>query len=141
MSSNIIKRILVPLDGSKSSEKGLARAIYLSKLTNAEITGLTVVNVKPTLAASVINYKKYLTEKSQERLNTIKEKGQKEGIKFTTKILYGKPSTEIANYAQKEKFDLIVIGSRGLSGIKRTMLGSIASATVQKSKVAVLVVK
>lgn len=141
MGDDTIKQILVPLDGSKSSEKGLARAIYLSKLTNAEITGLTVVNVHPTLAATVVKYKKFLTEKSQERLDSIKEKCQKEGIKFKTKILYGKPSTEIANYAQKEKLDLIVIGSRGLSGLKRTMLGSIASATVQKSKVAVLVVK
>lgn len=141
MGDDTIRQILVPLDGSKSSEKGLARAIYLSKLTNAEITGLTVVNVHPTLAATVVKYKKFLTEKSQERLDSIKEKCQKEGIKFKTKILYGKPSTEIANYAQKEKLDLIVIGSRGLSGLKRTMLGSIASATVQKSKVAVLVVK
>ncbi len=141
LSSEAIKQILVPLDGSKPSEKGLNRAIYLAKLTDAEITGVTVVNVKPTLAATVVKYKKYLTEKSQERLDEIKEKCQKDGIKFKTKILYGKPSTEISKYAQKQKFDLIVIGSRGLSGLKRTMLGSIASAIVQKSKIAVLVVK
>ena len=141
MSREEIKRILVPLDGSTSSEKGLSKATYIAKLTDAEITGLTVVVIYPTLASAVVNYKKYLTEKSEKMLNSAKQNCEKQGIKFTSKILYGKPSTKITEFAQKEKFDIIIIGSRGLSGLKRTMVGSIASATVQKSKIPVLVVK
>ena len=141
MGDKKVKRILVPLDGSTFSEKGLNEAIFYAKLTNAEITGLNVVVVYPTLASTVINYKKYLTEKSEKLLDSTKQKCEKQGVKFNSKILYGKPSTKISEFAQKEKFDLIVIGSRGLSGIKQTILGSIASGIVQKSKTSVLVVK
>ena len=141
MSKEEIKRILVPLDGSSSSEKGLNKAIYIAKLTGAEITGLNVIIIYPTLASTVVRYKKLITEKSEKMLETIKQACEKQGVKFTGKILYGKPSTKISEYAQKEKFDIIIIGSRGLSGLKRTMLGSISSATVQKSKVSVLIVK
>ena len=141
MADKKLKRILVTLDGSKFSEKGLSEAIYYAKLTNAEITGLNVVVVHPTLASSVLNYKKYLTEKSEKLLDSVKQKCEKEGIKFDSKILYGKPSTRISEFAQKEKFDLIIVGSRGLSGIRQTILGSIASGIVQKSKTSVLVVK
>ena len=141
MSKEEIKHILVPLDGSNSSEKGLNKAMYIAKLTGAEITGLNVVVIYPTLASAVVNYKKFITEKSEKMLDAVKQNCEKNGIKFTGKILYGKPSTKISEYAQKEKFDIIIIGSRGLSGLKRTMLGSISSATIQKSKVSVLVVK
>ena len=141
MSKNKLRSILVPLDGSKFSEKGLEQAMFYAKLTNAEITGLTVVVVYPTLASTVVNYKKYLTEKSQKMLDSIKQRCESEGIVFHSKILYGKPSTKISEFAKQENFDLIVIGSRGLSGIKRTLLGSIASGIIQKSKTSVLVVK
>lgn len=141
MSEKKRKHFLVTLDGSKFSEKGLKEAINYAKLTNAEITGLNVVVVYPTLVSTVVNYKKYLTEKSEKMLESAKQKCEKEGVKFTSKILYGKPSTKISEFAQKEKFDLIVIGSRGLSGLRQTILGSIASGIVQKSKTSVLVVK
>ncbi len=141
MSDKKLKRILVTLDGSKFSEKGLNEAIFYAKLTDAEITGLNVVVVQSTLASSVLNYKKYLTEKSEKFLDSMKQRCEKEGVKFKSKILYGKPSTKIAEFAQKEKFDLIIVGSRGLSGIKQKILGSIASGIVQKSKTSVLVVK
>ena len=141
MSAKKLKRILVTLDGSKFSEKGLNEAIYYAKLTGAEITGLNVVVVQSTLASSVLNYKKYLTEKSEKFLGSMKQRCEKEGVKFDSKILYGKPSTRITEFAQKEKFDLIIVGSRGLSGIKQKILGSIASGIVQKSKSSVLVVK
>ena len=141
MMAKELKHILVTIDGSKFSEKGLNEAMYYAKLTNADITGVNVVVVYPTLASTVINYKKFLTEKSEKLLNSIKLKCEKEGITFNSKILYGKPSTEISKFIQKEKFDLVIIGSRGLSGIKRTVLGSIATGIIQKSKTSVLVVK
>lgn len=136
-----MKRFMVTLDGSTFSDKGLKEAIYYAKLADAEITGVNVVVVYPTLASTVVNYKKYLTEKSEKLLNSARQKCEKEGVKFNSKILYGKPSTKISEFAKKEKFDLIIIGSRGLSGLKQTILGSIASGIVQKSKTSVLVVK
>ncbi|MGC1425153.1 MAG: universal stress protein [Nitrosotalea sp.] len=60
---------------------------------------------------------------------------------FKKETLFGQESKKIVDFAHKEKFDLIVIGSRGLSPIKRMILGSVANSVVNKSKIPVLVVK
>ena len=136
-----IKRILVALDGSDASKKGLDKAVYIAKLSGAKITGVTVVVVYPTLAGTVLNYKKYLTEKTNKVLDLVKKDCENQKVPFTYKILYGKPSSQISGFASKEKFDLIVIGSKGIGGFKGTILGSISNSVAQKSKVSVLVVK
>ncbi|HKU33473.1 MAG TPA: universal stress protein, partial [Candidatus Nitrosotalea sp.] len=63
------------------------------------------------------------------------------GIVFNEKILYGNDSWEITEFAASKKFDLIVIGSRGLGALKEAFLGSVANTVVHKSKIPVLVVK
>jgi nucleotide-binding universal stress UspA family protein len=63
------------------------------------------------------------------------------GIVFNEKIIYGNQSWEITEFAAYKKFDLIVIGSRGMSRTKEAFLGSVANSIVHKSKVPVLVVK
>ena len=141
MSSQKTPQILVPIDINTFSEKGLKQAIKYAKFMNAEITGVNVVVVYPTLASTVVNYKKFLTGKAEKFLDGIDKKCAKEGIKFHSKILYGKPSTEITKFADKKKFDLIIIGSRGLTGLKSAIMGSISNAIVHKSKTSVLVVK
>ena len=136
-----INKILVPLDGSNHSLKGLDKAIYLAELSKASITILSIITIYPTLAATVIDYKKYLTKKSEEFLNSATSKVEKKGITVKKEILQGKASTEITKYAKKHNFDLIVIGSRGLDGIKAKLVGSVSNAVVQKADVPVFVVK
>jgi len=136
-----IKHILVSLDSSDTSKKVLDKAIYIAKLSGAKITGISVVVVYPTLAGTVLNYKKYLTEKTEKMLDSTKKYCEKQGVQFTHKILYGKPASRIAEFANKERVDLVVIGSRGLGGFKGTVLGSVSNTVLQKSKVPVLVVK
>jgi nucleotide-binding universal stress UspA family protein len=63
------------------------------------------------------------------------------GIMFNSKIVFGSPTIEIDEMAQNKEFDIIVIGSRGQSGLKEAFLGSVANAIVHKSKVPVLVIK
>ena len=141
MSENDIKHILVPLDGSDTSKKGMEKAIYLAKLSGANITGIHVVVVYPTLASTVTKYRDFLTKKAEKMLESTKDHCEKQKVHFTSKILHGKPASKIAEYAKKEKIDLIVIGSRGISGFKGAILGSVANTVAQKSKISVLVVK
>jgi len=139
--SREIKHILVALDVSNTSKKGLDKAIYLAKISDAKITGLHVIVVHSTLASTVTNYRNYLTKKAEKELSSTKKYCEKQGIQFTSKILQGNPASKIAEFAEKQKVDLVVIGSRGLGGIKGAVLGSVANSVVHKSKVSVLVVK
>jgi|BEDMetMinimDraft_2_1075160.scaffolds.fasta_scaffold09971_1 Universal stress protein UspA and related nucleotide-binding proteins len=139
------KRILVAFDGSEQSKKALEVALDLSKKYDAE---LSIVEVIPTellagmgftpIPDSVINQ---IFEKARKDMDYVKNLLSKEGIKFRTDILQGDPGTEIVNYSNKNNIDLIVTGSRGLSGVKKLFLGSVSSKIVSEAKVAVLVVK
>ena len=139
--SKEIRQILVPLDGSETSKKGLEKAIYLAKISGANITGLNSIVVYPTLAATVTKYRDFLTKKAEKMLDNTKEYCEKHEIEFTSKILHGKPASQITEFAEKEKIDLIVIGSRGHGGLKGAVLGSVSNTVMKKSKVPVLVVK
>jgi len=135
------KHILVALDEAGEPRKGMEKAIYLAKLSGAKITGVNVIVVSPTLASTVTNYRDYLAEKAQEMLDRAKESCEKQGIQLASKILDGSPASKIAEFAEEEKVDLVIVGSRGLGGMTEAILGSVANSIVHKSKVSVLVVK
>jgi nucleotide-binding universal stress UspA family protein len=135
------KHILVALDEAGEPRKGMEKAIYLAKLSGAKITGVNVIVVSPTLASTVTNYRDYLAEKAQEMLDRVKESCEKQGIQLASKILDGSPASKIAEFAEEEKVDLVIVGSRGLGGMSEAILGSVATSIVHKSKVSVLVVK
>jgi nucleotide-binding universal stress UspA family protein len=136
------KHILVALNETGEPRKGMEKAIYLAKLTGAKITGVNVIVVSPTLASTVTKYyRDYLAEKAQEMLDRVKESCEKQGIQLASKILDGSPATKIAEFAEEEKVDLVIVGSRGLGGMSEAILGSVATSIVHKSKVSVLVVK
>ncbi len=142
MSNGEIKHIVVALDESGEPKKGLEKAIYIAKLSDAKITGVNVINVDTTtLAAAVINYGSYLTKKAEEMLDSTKRDCEKQGIQFASKILDGSPASKIAESVENEKVDLVIVGSKGLGGFRGKVLGSVANSIVHESKVSVLVVK
>jgi nucleotide-binding universal stress UspA family protein len=137
-----IAKILVPLDGSKTSFNGLDMAIYLARQCGAIITGLHVVSIYPQhLGDLVTPLKVKLVEDAEKFMNKAKIKSAQNGIIFKHKIIYGEPKSDISDFVKQNKFDLVVIGSRGLGGLKEAFLGSVSNTIVHKSHVPVLVVK
>jgi len=137
-----ISKILVPLDGSKTSFKGLDKAIYLARQCGATITGLYVVSIYPQHLGDLITpLKAKLIEDAEKFMGKAKVISAQNGIVFRHKIVYGDPKSDIIDFVKQNKFDLVVIGSRGLGGIKEAFLGSVSNAVVHKSHVPVLVVK
>ena len=137
-----ISKILVPLDGSEMSLKGLDNAIYFARQRNATITGLHIVSIYPQNLGEIITPLKVKLIKDAEKfMEKAKLTSAKNGIVFRYSIGYGDPKSEIINFAKQNKFDLLVMGSRGLGGIKEAFLGSVSNAVVHKSHVPVLVVK
>ncbi|MFB5610506.1 MAG: universal stress protein [Nitrosopumilaceae archaeon] len=137
-----IKKILVPIDGSKNSFRGLDKAIYLARQCQATITGLYILPIYPrSIADAFMPFQIHFTKSAKKYMQTAKTTAAQKGVLFKSEIVYGSPIMEIADIANKKKFDLIVIGSRGLGGVKEAFLGSVAHGVVHRAKVPVLVVK
>jgi len=151
----LFSKILVPIDGSEPSfhaariasniaDKFQSEIIVLyvvvspSKSEYANLTGL----VTPKQIDMIIENAKKESKNWFKRIeDMVKEKNS--NIKISTKVIltgvavYG----EVIQYAQQESIDLIVIGTRGRSGIKKLLLGSTASGVVTYANCPVLVTK
>ncbi len=140
-----IKKILVPLDGSKNSLRGLDEAIYLAQQCHAKITAIYAKHyptafVHHPLGLIGIDFKK----EGKKILDPAKTKAAKHGILLVSKIIgSGDPGYDIVRFAHsgKNKFDLIVIGARGRGMAKDLFFGSVSNYVVHKSKIPVLIVK
>jgi nucleotide-binding universal stress UspA family protein len=138
----IMKKILVPLDGSQNSFRGLDYAISLARQCGATITGISVIPFYPkALLLTPILYERELTRAAKEFMAKAKKRSAQNGIVFNEKITNGHAVDKILDFAREKKFDLIVISARGLGTVKGIFLGSTSNGVVHKSKMPVLVVK
>ncbi len=122
-------RILVGIDGSEHSKRALMEATKIAKKFSGSIKVIIV----------------YAQGKAEEAENFLEETEQylkKEKINHTSSSILGSnPSRALINVAEHENFDLIVVGSRGLSRAASFLLGSVSRKVVSKSHCDVLVVK
>ncbi|MGI9566270.1 MAG: universal stress protein [Nitrosopumilus sp.] len=137
-----IKKILVPLDGSSNSFRGLDVAIHMARQCHATITGLYVLGItKPKTNEPITPLEKLLLNNAQKIMKKAKLKAAKNGILFFDRVSYGDDERRIVDIAERKKFDLIVIGSRGMGAAKELFLGSTSNYVLHKSKRPVLIVK
>ena len=137
------KKILVPTDGSDFAKKAQKHALFLAKVSGAEIVAVSVtennfVNGLP-LDDEVYQLNQILKEKSEENLMEF-DKLNEDDLKITHVIREGSPAKAILEVAKEEEIDLIVMGSSGKSGFDRFIMGSVADKVVNSAKCAVLVV-
>lgn len=124
-------KILVAVDGSETSINAAGYAIAMAKKDNAQLIVLTVI------------VKENDKVEAQQWFDKIGKKAQENNIQLKTEIIDIPMSVEgaILNYAESENVDLIVIGTRGRSGITKMLLGSVASEVVTYATCPVMVVK
>ena len=140
-----LKNILVPLDGSKNSIRGLDHAILLARQSHGTITGFYV---KKYPAVFVLHPTGFLgvdlTKVTKKILGFAKVRAAKKGILFKGTSLKGAdPGFDIVQFAhnKKNKIDLIVIGARGMGFAREIFLGSVSNYVIHKSKKPVLLVR
>ncbi len=137
-----IRKILVPLDGSKPSFKGLEEAIYLARQCGATITGIHILSIYARNWDDLLNpLKTKLFKDAEEVMEKAEVISAQNGIVFHKKIFHGDPKSDIVDYIRKHGFDLVIIGSRGFGPVKETFLGSVSTAVLHKSKIPVLIIK
>ena len=137
------EKILVPTDGSEFAKKAQQHALFLAKVSGAEIIAVSVtennfVNGLP-LDDEIHQLNQILNERSEENLKEF-DKLNVDDLKITHVIREGSPAKVILEVAKEENVDLIVMGSSGKSGFDRFIMGSVADKVVNSAKCAVVVV-
>jgi len=152
-----IKKILVPFDGSKFSKKAARKAIKIAEKFDAEISFITVVpsgsNPDPSKILGILTNDKKVQKGFHETvcavrielkksLTNLVNDSKKENVSAEYKILEGNTIEKIIQFSKNGKYDLIVLGSHGLTGlVKIQALGSIARAVSEIAPCPVLLVR
>jgi len=130
MNSLAWKKILVGVDGSEHAERALKQAIEIAKRFSAEIT---VVNVYHSPTGQ---------KTSQDIFSKAKKTLENTRVKFRiVSVLSVNTPKVIDDMAEDEKFDLVVVGSRGMGAIKAFLIGSVCNKICYDSPIGVLIVK
>jgi nucleotide-binding universal stress UspA family protein len=143
------KRILVPLDGSDTSERGLREAIGLAVEQKAKLVLLHVVDDFPLMmegsaVASFQEMRTQLTDYGERLLAKAKAAATDAGAQADTvmrELTAGRIADVIVEEAANQGCDLIVIGTHGRRGLSRMALGSDAELVARASPVPVLLVR
>ena len=132
--------ILVPYDDSSNSKRALAKAFALAELTKAPITLVHVIEYHKAVAKIVEPYKESMINHVKKFFDQIERDASRRNLVLKEQILYGNPAEEILSFMKNKKFDIVIVGRRGVTKITGPSLGSVSNALVQNSKIPVLVV-
>ena len=149
----MFKRILVPIDGSSTSNRGLEQAIALAKDQSARLCLFHVVDegvLHPGLEGTIYLPRSYvesvmkaLRNKGQKLLAKAETRARQRRLRVETVLekIRGRPVAElIIQQAKKWRADVIVLGTHGRRGLSRLLLGSDAEMVVRGAPVPVLLV-
>lgn len=140
-----LQKILVPVDGSEPSRRAVAKAAYLAGLSGARLTLVNVVDLNKQI-------------NSFEQVSTggyVPSELKEDGYKLLAELMHGIPGTvrakalveigspgeTVVEMCEEQKFDLIVIGSRGQDAIQRFVMGSVSEYIMHHTTCPMLVVK
>jgi nucleotide-binding universal stress UspA family protein len=139
-----IETILVPTDFSENAEKALETAIQFATAFGARIELLHVYDIPDLTTVYEITFPAEvdagIRSAASRKIEEWKRRTMADGVEVSTFLEFGSPSQIIVQHAKKSKADLIVIGTRGLGGIKHVLLGSVAERTVRSSPCPVLTI-
>ena len=136
-------KILLGYDGSPNAQRALAVALDLARRYEARVLAVSVAHlpdyadtrdeINGSLDDAKAFFGRFLGEAAAAAADA--------GVAMETRVLPGHPADTLVRVAEAEKCDLIVVGARGHTGVKRLLLGSVSEAIVRTAHCPVLVVK
>jgi len=140
------RRILVPVDFSDHSARAVETARELAKAFDGKLLLLHCYQVNPGAVSpyGIVlpeGFDREVREAAARRLEEWRDKAAADGVDVEARLSSTFPSMGIADAATEEKADLIGMGTRGLSGLKHVLLGSVAERTLRTAPCPVLTVK
>ena len=141
-----VNKVMIAVDGSKMADKVLLRGRAVAEQFGCDVIILTVVK-----KLQMINYYTGtdLSDKINQEFEASAEKTMEQAVRLfqgfegglETKIATGDPAEEILQATETEKPDLLVMGSRGLSGFERVMIGSVSLKVLHHVKCDMMIVR
>ena len=137
--------IVVGTDGSNRADQAVDAAISLAKLSGAKLYGVHVIRPLSTMGsefdASAIAIDNQARQKESERIQKdLLTKATNQGVTVEVQTFDGDPANALFNVAESVNADLIVVGNRGMTGVKRFVLGSVPNKVAHGSHCSVLIV-
>jgi nucleotide-binding universal stress UspA family protein len=149
-----LKKILVPVDGSSESKKAFEQAVSIAQKYGSELTLMSVVEVESDVAYTELGIVvpgeysgvrdtlvKIKTESMNKMLDAMILSADCAGLTVGKVIKVGSAHPELVDTASQGKYDLIVMGHRGLNPVKRFFMGSVAKRVIEDAPCSVLIVK
>jgi nucleotide-binding universal stress UspA family protein len=145
------KQIVVPLDGSRLAEKALSHAVALARATDSGLTLIQVVSIAQTLnplplgvppVSAVSALRDAMLENAHEYLRDVTLRLGSQSMAVQVEVLEGDAPEAIIAYAQQNStVAMIVMATRGRSGLARWVLGSVAEKVLQASPVPLALIR
>jgi nucleotide-binding universal stress UspA family protein len=150
-SNGLIRKIVIPLDGSELSETAVRPALEIARASKADVTFLRVVNTplyafdSGVLGAGALLYDREIEMGTQEEdamayLKGLVEEAGLMGIKAHATVRIGNASLQIASESITDSGSIVVMATSGASGLKRWVIGSVADKVIRSGNVPVLVI-
>ena len=139
----MINKILVPVDGSENSEKGLKYGCWLASKVGASITVMHVVTIPYTGVSAVFQMIEPLEDAGKMILERSKKliKSKCTDAHFVLRTGRGNAGHEIVKFAQGGNFSLIVMSAKGHSKLAHLLLGSVSETVTKHANCTILIVK
>ena len=138
----MIQTILVGYDESETSKRAFTHALELARRFRAKLMVVAVVRVpEPAIFAEVEGIIDNAQEHFKESFRVLTEQAQAGGLMIETEVVVGHPAEQLVHLAEMRHVDLIVVGSRGVSRMKRWMLGSVSERVLRYAHCPVTIVR
>lgn len=142
----VLKQILIATDGSESAKKAASFGIKIAGLSGAKVYAVYVIDITPYYSIPLDQvWPKEVYEQFEkmghEVTADIEETAKAAGLKAESIVLKGDPAERIVNFAEEQNIDMIVVGSHGIGGFERLVIGSVSEKVVRHAKIPVLVVR
>ncbi len=139
------KRILCPVDFSDISKRVLQIAADLAKRFGANLHVIHVFQLPATMLEAVYedptDMEEEIRQRLNDKLNEFVQKTKKPDLKITTGVYEGVPDVEIIKSARENQADMIVMGTRGKTGLSHVLLGSVAERVIRNAEMPVMTIR
>jgi nucleotide-binding universal stress UspA family protein len=137
------KKIYLATDGSEHSKRAAENAIHIAKCSSgSKMEIIYVVDPDRAKTETLSNWNsRDNKDKRKKRVVEVEKMAQEAGIAYEIQILNGEPGPTIVEYANKNKADIVIIGSRGLNALQEFVLGSVSHKVAKRANCPVLIVK